>query len=213
MLTRQVMAIILAAFLWASGVKAEVPASADTLITVSIHGETLAEIFDQLGRQYGYTVGLAPGVFGNRSGPDMTVSPLPATRAFAIVAAAYGACAVVDSNIVHVLSCDAAERLRNALATAPSDVALPRVALGVVVRDAGVLIEGDIRGAEVVGIDDQGRGYKAGIREGDSILGYMGEPISGAAHLKSLVGSAQPGDGIIVEVLRGTERLTFDVQF
>src|SRR5262245_45689819 len=106
MRARQLMAIGLAAIICTSSVRADDPPSGNSLIAVNISGETLAEIFGQLARQYGYTVSLPPGGLGNRRGPDMTVSPLPAARALAVVAAAYGACAVVDGNFVHVAPCE-----------------------------------------------------------------------------------------------------------
>ena len=214
MRTQVVMALGFASALATFAAHVADESSKEPLVTTTIQGESLGEVLGRLCTEYRYTCGYSPEL-GNRRGRYLYVAPKNAADAFQQIAAAYESCAVIDpehtidgGRLVHFLPCDVAERLHN---RDPSE--LPKVALGVVVQDASVLIDGEIRGAAVFGIDNQGPGYKAGIREGDSILSYMGEPIADSAHLRSLVGSTRPGDGVLVEVLRGSEHLRFNVQF
>jgi hypothetical protein len=201
-----VIAINLVVILGASGANAADNVSSEQLITMNISGETLAEIFGRLGTQYGYTIGYSPEI-GGRRGPEMLyVARISASRAFEIVAAAYGVCAVVydENNVVSVMKSDFADRLRD------------MIAFGVVARK--VKIEDPATsstvGAEVIAIhDERTAAHKAGIREGDVILNYNGKPISGTNELNQFARCTQPGEKVAVEILRGSERISFNVQF
>ena len=49
------------------------------------------------------------------------------------------------------------------------------------------------------------------LREGDLIIGLDGEPVATAEQMTSLVQAKNPGDGVLVTVLRSGQRLTFEV--
>jgi hypothetical protein len=204
--TYQAIATSIALIIGVSVASAPEEVFSEPRIRVNVSGETLAEIFGRLGRQYGYSISYTPGL-GDLHGPEMLyVAPTPATRAFEIVAAAYGTCAMVydENKVVSVRTCDAAARLRD------------MIAFGVVARK--VKIEDPATsstvGAEVIAIhDERTAAHKAGIREGDVILNYNGKPISGTNELNQFVRCTQPGEKVAVEILRGSERISFNVQF
>lgn len=207
--THQVIAIGIALILGVSGANAADEASSDTPITVNISGETLGKILAQLGTQYGYTFAVSPELSKTR-GPHMYVEPTPAPRAFELVAAAYGACAYVDGTIVFIRRCDAPNPLNG-----PA-VDLPKITLGIVVEKGSTEDPMSIgaRGAVVTAIDDeQGAGYRAGMKAGDVIISYDREPVSGGARLQALIRLTQPGDTVPIVVLRGSERINLNVQF
>jgi hypothetical protein len=209
----QVIAIGVTLILGAPAASAADEASSDTLMSVTIAGERLGEILKQLGEQSGYQI-MVDSKLARSRGPQMYVAPIPALRALRVVAAAYGVCAdVVSDTLVAFRACDEVRRLPGASSIdQPNEQ--PTVRLGIVIEKKGAEYppNGDT-GVAVSGTDRHGAGYKAGIREGDVILSYNRQPISGAEELRSLVGNTRPGTTIPVVVLRGSERISFNVQF
>jgi serine protease Do len=67
----------------------------------------------------------------------------------------------------------------------------------------------DTNGALVSQVVPDGPGQKAGIKTGDIILGYNGQPVKGAAELKNLVGQTKPGTTAKLSVYR--DKKTFEV--
>ena len=206
----QVMAISLGLILAASGANAADEPTSDSLIPVTISGEKLGDVLEQLSSLYGYNFIVHPEIRMDSRGPQSYVAPIPAAHALRMVAAAYGACANVRDTIVGIRPCDDGAHSRRASTVDP-----PKVALGVVVEEKGAECptNGVVRVTVTEFFDEQGAGHKAGIRLGDVILSYDGASISSGAQLKSLVGNTQPGESVPVVVLRGAERLSFNVQF
>jgi membrane-associated protease RseP (regulator of RpoE activity) len=191
-------------------------------ISISIAGDPLHVILKRLYAEYGYTAAYSPGDLIQRPGPHMYIEPTPAPQAFERLAAAYGFCAIVEEQpivdhamFVAILPCDAVERYRHALRHSPK-VEHPKVRLGIVTKDgnaAGASGTG-ARGAVVRKFFlEQAPAFAAGIRIGDVIVSYGGEPVSGAQALVKLVGASQPGDAVPIVVVRGARQLTFAVQF
>jgi membrane-associated protease RseP (regulator of RpoE activity) len=193
----------------------------DELISVSIAGDALYVILKRLAADYGYTFAYPPGDFVKRPGPHVYIEPTPARRAFERLAAAYGLCAIVDDQamvghprFVRILPCESVERYRQAMRPTPK-VELPKVRLGVLIRDGqaeGVSGTG-AGGAVVEDLADEDPAYAAGIRVGDVIVSYGGEPVSGGLALRKLVGASLPGDAVPVVVVRRSRQLTVTVQF
>jgi serine protease Do len=67
---------------------------------------------------------------------------------------------------------------------------------------AKVLRLGDARGAEVVGVEENGPAEQAGIRTGDVLLSYNGENIVGAQQLGRLVAETPQGRKVTVQYSR-----------
>jgi serine protease Do len=61
----------------------------------------------------------------------------------------------------------------------------------------------EVRGAEVTHIDDNGPAAKAGIKQGDVILGYNGTPVEGVEQLIRMVHETPPGRTIKLAIWRG----------
>jgi len=53
--------------------------------------------------------------------------------------------------------------------------------------------------------------YVAGLRGGDRLVEFHGRPVRSLQDFAALLGGAKAGDRIPVVVLRGGERLSFDV--
>ncbi len=64
-------------------------------------------------------------------------------------------------------------------------------------------------GALVAQVIEGSPAEKAGIKSGDILIKFNGEPIKGAAHLKNLVGREKPGTSATLTVYR--DKKTFDV--
>lgn len=78
--------------------------------------------------------------------------------------------------------------------------------LGVTIGDT----TGDARGAAVRSVAEESAAAKAGIKEGDVIVRFDGEPVRSASQLSRLVAETPPGRAVAIEVARGgaTEKLT-----
>jgi serine protease Do len=81
----------------------------------------------------------------------------------------------------------------------------------VVVRHAGggflgvglADLEGDARGARVRSVEPGSAADKAGVKEGDVIVRFDGEPVRSAAQLSRLVGETPAGRSVPLELTRG----------
>lgn len=70
--------------------------------------------------------------------------------------------------------------------------------------------EGDLRGAKVRSVEEGSPAEKAGIKEGDVIVRFDGEPVRSVSHLARLVGETPAGRSVAIDVSRGgtTQKLT-----
>jgi serine protease Do len=66
-------------------------------------------------------------------------------------------------------------------------------------------------GALVTGVAENGAAKAAGLREGDVIVGVSGKKVRSASELQEQVGHYQPGDRLMLDVLRGSEALQIPV--
>ncbi len=67
-------------------------------------------------------------------------------------------------------------------------------------------------GVLVVSLEPDGPAARAGVREGDILVECAGEPVSGADELHRLLTVERIGRRLPVGVIRGTERLTIEVE-
>lgn len=67
------------------------------------------------------------------------------------------------------------------------------------------------RPAVIGSLDDSGPAGAAGIAEGDRIVGIDGEPVTNFGDLQRIV-AERPGEEVPVDLLRGGDRLTVDVE-
>ena len=81
--------------------------------------------------------------------------------------------------------------------------------LGVQIREETKAPEGGARVDEVV---SDSPADKAGIEDGDTIVGFDGETVHGPASLTERIHAAKPGDKVVVEVLRDGHRKKLDVE-
>lgn len=69
----------------------------------------------------------------------------------------------------------------------------------------------DLDGALVSQVVDNSPAEKAGVKSGDIIVKFMGTPVSGAAHLKNLVGRVKPGTKAELTVFRKGKTLDIPI--
>jgi len=67
-------------------------------------------------------------------------------------------------------------------------------------------------GVLVVSVEPDGPAARAGIRDGDILVACAGEPVSGADELHRLLTVERIGRQLSIGVIRGTERLTIEVE-
>lgn len=82
---------------------------------------------------------------------------------------------------------------------------VPRGYLGL--RLQSVRAEGGGDGAMVMGVDPAGPGAAAGLRQGDVITGWAGQPVAGANALLRALGPDSVGQACAVSVIRAGERI------
>ncbi len=125
----------------------------------------------------------------------------------AVILPAQGLCFAIPANTAQFV----ATRLMR-------DGRIRRGHLGVAARDAGVpraaarahaLKEG--RGVLALGVEEGGPAERAGLREGDLIVGFNGEPVRGVDDLHRLLTDFEPGTRYRAEILRDGARLELDV--
>src|SRR5436309_15136896 len=93
---------------------------------------------------------------------------------------------------------------RSFIGVAGQNVPLPRR----VVRYYNLPVESAIL---IVSFEENSPARKAGLREGDLIVGFAGHPVAGIDQLHRLLTGERAGQSASVEVIRGTERLVFKV--
>ena len=93
---------------------------------------------------------------------------------------------------------------RSRIGAAVQTVALPRR----LVERLDLPLESGVR---IVGIEPRGPGDRAGIEEGDILLGFDGRPIAGLDDLHRLLTEERVGIRANLEVLRGDSLLSLDV--
>jgi serine protease Do len=95
------------------------------------------------------------------------------------------------------------------------DGASPRPRLGVQLRPVRVRIpkgaEESTIGLLVLALDPRGAAARAGIIQGDVLLGHAGHPFSAGADLATLLRDAGPGTALRLDVGRGGRRFTCEV--
>lgn len=77
-----------------------------------------------------------------------------------------------------------------------------------VVRFYGLAVESGVMVASLV---EGGPAARAGVREGDIIIGFDGQPVSGTDDLHKLLSESKIGQRVPMIVIRGTDRLTLEV--
>jgi S1-C subfamily serine protease len=93
---------------------------------------------------------------------------------------------------------------RSVIGVAGQNVPLPRR----IVRYYNLSVESAIL---IVSFEQNSPAQKAGLREGDLVIGFADQPISGIDDLHKLLTGERAGETASVEIIRGTERLTIDV--
>jgi S1-C subfamily serine protease len=66
-------------------------------------------------------------------------------------------------------------------------------------------------GLQVIHVEPGSPAGRAGLREGDLIVAYGGQPVAGVDDLHKLLTGEQVGVQSSIEVLRGTEKLRLEV--
>ncbi len=66
-------------------------------------------------------------------------------------------------------------------------------------------------GVLVASLVEGGPAERAGVREGDIIIGFDGQPVAGTDDLHKLLSESKIGQRVGVEVLRGSDRVTLEV--
>ncbi|HVE12854.1 MAG TPA: trypsin-like peptidase domain-containing protein [Elusimicrobiota bacterium] len=125
----------------------------------------------------------------------------------AIIAAAQGICFAIPVNTAKFVAGELIRegRIRRArLGIAGQDVRLhPRAA-----RELGLEGEGAVL---VTGLESGGPAERAGVEQGDAVIGFQGEPVSGADDLHRALTAERVGERCSLEVLRGRNRLRLSV--
>lgn len=80
----------------------------------------------------------------------------------------------------------------------------------------GVSVEEEIEnpegGARITTVYEDSAAEKAGLEEGDIIVGFAGKPVRGPGSLSAKLRETEPGDSVKVEVVRGGRKQTFTVE-
>lgn len=63
----------------------------------------------------------------------------------------------------------------------------------------------------VTGVVAGGPAHKAGMQEGDAIVGYNGGPLPEVHALQANVGQMKPGEEVVLDVMRRGKRLSFSM--
>ncbi|HYJ45390.1 MAG TPA: trypsin-like peptidase domain-containing protein [Pyrinomonadaceae bacterium] len=144
---------------------------------------------------------------GNSGGPLVTSRGEVVGVNTAVILPAQGLCFAIAVNTAKFV----AGRLikdgrirRSYIGVAGQNVPLPRR----VVRFYNLEVEGGIL---VVQIDEGSPALRSGLQEGDVIVGFAGQPVSGIDELHKLLTEERAGTPSQLDVIRRTERLTLNI--
>lgn len=102
--------------------------------------------------------------------------------------------------------------LEQALRAAPPAAAPPRPSFGLRIGDASRVAEGrgetPQHGAYVAGVNPQSAAGRAGLRAGDVVIEFNGQPVAGADDLEKAIQKVAPRSRVSVVFLRGGQRLS-----
>lgn len=70
----------------------------------------------------------------------------------------------------------------------------------------------EARGLMVVGVDSEGPAHAAGLRQGDILVSWGGEPIRSVRDVHSRLGPESVGQSVELGILRGGERIAFVIE-
>jgi S1-C subfamily serine protease len=70
----------------------------------------------------------------------------------------------------------------------------------------------EARGLMVIGVDPEGPGHAGGIRQGDILVSWSGEPLRSVRDAHSRLGPESVGHAVELGILRGGERMTLTVE-
>ena len=183
--------------------------SPEPLISVSLAGDRLDDVIARLHKQYGYEIARSTELDGGLRASQVYVASAPASQAFAIVAAAYGACARTMERVVVIRPCNLL--IRPAF---DPEIGPMKVQLGIVIEN--VVAEDSKTGAAGVRVADvfkDGPANKAGLTAGDVIVSYNGQVITESPQLRRLVAGTDPGSTVPVAIMRGAERIELTARF
>ncbi len=89
-----------------------------------------------------------------------------------------------------------------------------RPALGLVLRDipaSASVFYGMPKGAFVNEVYEKSDAYAKGIKSGDIIVSFNSQPVNSVLSLNELKNKCSVGDTAVLEIIRGDERLTFEI--
>ena len=144
---------------------------------------------------------------GNSGGPLVTSSGVVVGVNTAIILGSQGLSFAVPVNTARLVIVDLLRdgRVRRSyIGIGGQDAPLPRR----VVWHHRLAVD---RGVRVVSVADPGPARRAGLREGDILVEFDGNPVAGVDDLHRLLTEKQIGERLPMVVLRGTEKLGLDV--
>jgi S1-C subfamily serine protease len=144
---------------------------------------------------------------GNSGGPLVTSAAEVIGVNTAVILPAQGLCFATSINTAKFVAAHLIKHgqiRRSFIGVAGQDVPIPRR----VVRYYDLPVESAVL---VVSLEPQSPAGRAGLEDGDLIIAFDGQPISGIDDLHKLLTDERVGRKTAISVIRRTDRLTFDV--